>query len=81
MIKSIYGDDVIYASKVDAYGGVDINIHMTEPHKANLRWLAILREEYETEKRLRESHPAIQKAWEQYQVIKTLTQKEKENVI
>jgi hypothetical protein len=76
MIKSIFGDDVIYASKVDAYGGVDINIQMNEPHKANLRWLIIFRQEYEEEKRLRESHPAIQKAWEQYQVVKTLAQKE-----
>jgi hypothetical protein len=76
MIKSIFGDDVIYASKVDAYGGVDINIQMIEPHKANLRWLSIFRQEYEDEKRLRESHPAIQKAWEQYQVVKILAQKE-----
>ena len=76
MVKSIFGDDVIYASKVDAFGGVDINIQMTEPHKANLRWLSQFRYEYEEEKRLRESHPAIQKAWEQYQVVKTLAQKE-----
>jgi hypothetical protein len=80
MVKSIFGDEMIYVNKQDAYGGIDININMTEPYKTNLRWLGEFRREYEEEKRLRESHPAIQKAWEQYQVIKTLAQKEKETV-
>jgi hypothetical protein len=76
MIKSIFGDDVISANKMDSYGGIDITISMIDSHKANLRWLILFRQEYEEEKRLRESHPAIQKAWEQYQVVKTLAQKE-----
>jgi hypothetical protein len=76
MIKSIFGDDVIHVSKMDAYGGVDITVNMTEPYKTNLRWLNLFRQEYEEEKKLRESHPAIQKAWEQYQVVKILAQKE-----
>ena len=80
MIKSIFGDEVIYVSKTDAYGGVDIMINMNEPHRTNLRWLSMFRQEYEEEKKLRESHPAIQKAWEQYQVVKILAQKEKETV-
>ena len=80
MIKTLFGDDIISATKFDAYGGIDITINMNEPYKTNLRWLNMFRQEYEEEKKMRESHPAVQKAWEQYQVIKTLAQKEKETV-
>lgn len=38
-----------------------------------LVWLRQHRMEVETEKNLRESHPAVKKAWEQYQVVKTLS--------
>jgi hypothetical protein len=71
---------MIYVNKQDAYGGIDININMTEPYKTNLCWLSQFRYEYEEEKKMRESHPAIQKAWEQYQIVKILAQKEKETV-
>ena len=80
MIKSINGDDVIYANKMDAYGGIDITISMIESHKSNLRWLSQFRYEYEEEKRLRETNQAVQKAYEHYEMIKMLAQKEKETV-
>jgi len=80
MIKSIFGDDVISASKMDAYGGVDITISMNDSCKANLRWLTQFRYEYEAEKRLRETNQAVQKAYEHYEMIKMLAQKEKESV-
>lgn len=44
-----------------------------------LNWMKLHRIEVEEEKRLRDSHPAVKKAWEQYQVVKTLSQ-EHENV-
>ena len=39
-----------------------------------LVWLRQHKKEVEEEKRLRETHPAVKNAWEQYQVIKTLSQ-------
>jgi hypothetical protein len=80
MIKSMFGDEMIYVNKQDAYGGIDININMTEPHRTNLRWLSQFRYEYEEEKRLRETNQAVQKAYEHYEMIKMLAQKEKETV-
>lgn len=76
MIKNLYGDEIIYPMKADVYGGVDITITMNTIHKENLRWLENFRKEYEEERRLRESNPAVKNAWEQYQVVKILAQKD-----
>jgi hypothetical protein len=76
MIKGVYGDEIISLIKQDQYGGIDINLRTNSPYADDIRWLSKFRREYEEEKRLRETNQAVNKAWEQYQVIKTLAQKE-----
>ena len=76
MIKGVYGDDIISLIRQDQYGGIDINLRTNTPYADDIRWLSKFRREYEEEKRLRENNQAVNKAWEQYQVIKTLAQKE-----
>lgn len=39
-----------------------------------LVWLRQHKAEVEAEKKLRDLHPAVKNAWEQYQVVKTLSQ-------
>lgn len=74
--KQVYGDDVIWTSTSDTFGGQELRINMSSHHKDNLIWLQKFRFEYEKELKLREENPAVKNAWEQYQVIKTLAQKE-----
>ncbi len=74
--KVIYGDDVIWTSTTDTYGGQELRINMSGHHKDNLMWLQKFRFEYEKELKLREENQAVKNAWEQYQVVKTLAQKE-----
>lgn len=40
-----------------------------------LKWVRQYRAEIEAEKKLRENNIAVKKAWEQYQVVKTLSEK------
>ena len=77
MLKNVYGDGVIMVSKNDTYGGVDFSVTMSQPYADDIRWLNQYRREYELEKNLRENSPAVKNAWEQYQVVKILTEKEK----
>ena len=71
---------------IEAYDGVtwhqigttQAEIRLDPSVQNLLKWVADFRTEYEAEKRLRESNQAVKNAWEQYQVIKTLTQ-DKEN--
>ena len=74
--KQIYGDDQIWVSANDVYGGQELRINMSSTAKENLYWLQIFRVEYEAEKKLREENVAVKNAWEQYQVVKALAQKE-----
>lgn len=74
--KNIYGDEMIYTSMNDVYGGQELRINMNANAKDNLIWLQTFRYEYEKEKKLREENVAVKNAWEQYQVVKTLAQKE-----
>ena len=74
--KQIYGDDQIYVSTNDIYGGQELRITMNSISKENLNWLQNFRMEHEKEKKLREENIAVKNAWEQYQVVKTLAQKE-----
>ena len=74
--KQVYGDDIISVYTSDTYGGQDLRISVTQHHKDSLNWLMIFRQEYEKEKKLREENQAVKNAWEQYQVVKTLAQKE-----
>ena len=74
--KQIYGDDIISVYKSEVYGGEELRISVTQHHKDSLNWLMIFRQEYEKEKKLREENQAVKNAWEQYQVVKTLAQKE-----
>ncbi len=74
--KQVYGDDVIWTTTTDTYGGQELRITMAGHHKENLMWLQNFRHEYEKEKKLREESPAVKNAWEQYQVVKALAQKE-----
>jgi hypothetical protein len=71
-VKNLFGDEFIYATKTDSYGGVDINIRINDPAAANLRWLHQFRQEYEREKQLRTTNPTVAAAWEQYQVAVNL---------
>ena len=74
--KQVYGDDIISVYTSDTYGGQDLRICMTMYHKENMMWLQNFRMEHEKEKKLREENQAVKNAWEQYQVVKTLAQKE-----
>lgn len=74
--KNVYGDDAIWISKTDVYGGEELRISMNNTHKENLNWLQSFRVEHEKEKKLREENAAVKNAWEQYQVVKALAQKE-----
>ncbi len=74
--KQVYGDDVIWTTTTDTYGGQELRISIAGHHKENLMWLQNFRHEYEKEKKLREESPAVKNAWEQYQVVKALAQKE-----
>lgn len=76
MIKNVTGDGIITIYKTDSYGGVDLSVSVSPPYSDNLRWLADFRREHEAEQKLREENQAVKNAWEQYQVIKTLAQKE-----
>jgi hypothetical protein len=76
MIKNFYGDEFLYCNKTDTFGGVDINIRISDSLKETLRWLDSFRKEYEVEQRLREESQAVKNAWEQYQVVKILAEKE-----
>lgn len=79
MIKNFYGDEFLYCSKMDSYGGVDMSIRIADHLKNNLVWLDNFRKEYEAECRLREESLAVKNAWEQYQVVKALAKKETSN--
>ena len=74
--KNIYGDEMIYTTMNDVYGGQELRINMNANAKDNLMWLQQFRYEYEKEQKLREENVAVKNAWEQYQVVKTLAQKE-----
>ena len=74
--KQIYGDEVISVYKTDVYGGEELRISMSMHHKENMMWLQRFRMEHEKELRLREENQAVKNAWEQYQVVKLLAQKE-----
>lgn len=76
MIKNVTGDGIVQLYKMDQYGGVDLSVSVSPPFSDNLRWLSDFRRQYETEQKLREENQAVKNAWEQYQVIKTLAQKE-----
>lgn len=77
MLKNVYGDGVIMVNKTDTYGGVDISVTMSQQYADDIRWLNQYRREYELEKNLRENSQAVKNAWEQYQVVKILAEKEK----
>ena len=74
--KNIYGDEMIYTTMSDVYGGQELRISMNSAAKDNLQWLQNFRHEHEKEKKLREENLAVKNAWEQYQVVKALAQKE-----
>lgn len=76
MKLDIYGDSNITVNKSNNYDGCSWNVSLNSYHSDNLNWIMTFRAEYEREKKLREDHPAIKNAWDQYQVIKTLAQKE-----
>ena len=74
--KTVQGDDVISVYTSDTYGGQELRICMTMHQKENLMWLQNFRMAHEKEKKLREENAAVKNAWEQYQVVKSLAQKE-----
>jgi hypothetical protein len=77
MIKNFYGDGAIIASKMETYGGIDLTVSMSPMYKESLDWLVKFKQEQEQEKHLRENSQAVKNAWEQYQVVKILAEKEK----
>ena len=74
--KNIYGDEMIYTVINDVYGGQELRININSTVKENLNWLQKFRFEHEKELKLREENLAVKNAWEQYQVVKALAQKE-----
>jgi hypothetical protein len=77
MIKNVISDHIIQVYKMDTYGGVDLSVTMTPTYADLLGWLSTFKHEHEQELKLREESPAVKNAWEQYQVVKALSQKEK----
>jgi hypothetical protein len=77
MIKNVNGDHIIQAWKMDTYGGVDITVSMTPSYSELLSWLFKFKHEHEQELKLREESQAVKNAWEKYQVVKILAEKEK----
>ena len=77
MIKNVMSDHIIQVYKMDTYGGVDLSVTMTPTYADLLNWLSTFKQEHEQELKLREESPAVKNAWEQYQVVKALSQKEK----
>lgn len=57
-----------------------VDIRLSPETQDLLNWLRKHRLEVEQDEAVRKDHPAVKKAWEQYQVVKTLAKKEKENV-
>lgn len=74
--KSVYGDEIIHVYASDTYGGQELRMSMNPVIKENLYWLQQFKQEHEAEKKLREENVAVKNAWEQYQVVKALAQKE-----
>lgn len=79
MIKNFYGDNILYTSKIDSYGGVDLNIGMIPQYKEALEWLVQFKQEHEQEKLYRQNHPAVKNAYEQYQVVLQLSRSDTDN--
>ena len=77
MIKNVHGDHIIQVYKEDTYGGVDISVSMTPSQSELLSWLSKFKYGHEQELKLREESQAVKNAWEQYQVVKILAEKEK----
>ena len=77
MIKNVMSDHIIQVYKMDTYGGVDLSVTMSPTYADLLNWLSAFKYEHEEELKLREESLAVKNAWEQYQVVKALSQKEK----
>lgn len=69
-------DGVAWLALSNSYADISLSMEAD----SLLRWVRDHRIKIEEEEKLRNDHPAVKNAWEQYQVIKTLSQKEKENV-
>ena len=78
MIKNVMSDHIIQVYKMDTYGGIDLSVTMSPTYADLLNWLSAFK--YEQELKLREEIPAVKNAWEQYQVVKILAKKEKQDV-
>ena len=80
MIKNVMSDHIIQVYKTDTYGGIDLSVTMSPTYADLLNWLSAFKYEHEQELKLREEIPAVKNAWEQYQVVKILAKKEKQDV-
>ena len=80
MIKNVMSDHIIQVYKMDTYGGIDLSVTMSPTYADLLNWLSAFKYEHEQELKLREETPAVKNAWEQYQVVKILAKKEKQDV-
>jgi hypothetical protein len=80
MIKNVMSDHIIQVYKMDTYGGIDLSVTMTPTYADLLNWLSMFKYEHEQELILRENNQAVKNAWEQYQVVKILAKKEKQDV-
>jgi hypothetical protein len=81
MIKNVIGDGFIQTNKMDVYGGIDLYVSMNPMYKESLDWLVKFKQEHEQEQLLRETNQAVKNAWEQYQIMKILAKKERQDVI
>jgi hypothetical protein len=80
MIKNVMSDHIIQVYKMDTYGGIDLSVTMSPTYADLLNWLSMFKYEHEQELILRENNQAVKNAWEQYQVVKILAKKEKQDV-
>lgn len=68
MIKNLYSDQWITATKTDDFGGISISVQASHQLQEMLRRLQAHLEEHEREKMLRESDPSVKLAWDSYQM-------------
>ena len=68
MIKNIYSDQWITATKNDEFGGISISVQAGNQLQEMLRRMQSHLEEHERDKALRESDPSVKLAWDSYQM-------------
>ena len=68
MIKNIYSDQWITATKNDEFGGISISVQAGNQLQEMMRRMQSHFEEHERDTALRESDPSVKLDWDSYQM-------------